>query len=64
MEAMGAKVHIPIQRNRKVQRSVAPSIYRQRSLVERHLCKLKHFKRCAARFDKFARNFLAAIALA
>ncbi|MBO6878824.1 MAG: transposase, partial [Maricaulis sp.] len=39
-------------------------IYRQRNLVERFFCKLKHFRRCATRFDKLARNFLAAVALA
>lgn len=63
IEAVGAKAHIPTQRDRKVQRSVARSIYRQRNLVERYFNKLKHFRRCATRFDKLARNFLAAIAL-
>ncbi|HVM85610.1 MAG TPA: IS5/IS1182 family transposase, partial [Candidatus Binatia bacterium] len=33
-------------------------------LVERFFCKLKHFRRIATRFDKLARNFLAAVALA
>ncbi|MFN4922539.1 MAG: IS5/IS1182 family transposase, partial [Bradyrhizobium sp.] len=32
-------------------------------LVERFFCKLKHFRRIATRFDKLARNFLAAVAL-
>lgn len=64
VQAMGATAHIPTQRDRKVQRSVAPEIYRQRNLVERYFCKLKHFRRCATRFDKLARNFLAAVALA
>ncbi|HEU0149700.1 MAG TPA: IS5/IS1182 family transposase, partial [Bradyrhizobium sp.] len=32
--------------------------------VERFFCKLKHFRRIATRFDKLARNFLAAVALA
>ena len=36
----------------------------QRNLVERFFCKLKHFRRVATRFDKLARNFLAAVALA
>ncbi|WP_407646482.1 IS5 family transposase [Henriciella aquimarina] len=64
IEAAGAEAHIPTQRDRKVQRSVARDIYRQRNLVERYFNKLKHFRRCATRFDKLARNFLAAIALA
>nr|WP_316195184.1 MULTISPECIES: transposase [unclassified Bradyrhizobium] len=49
---------------RVVQRSVSRRIYGQRNLVERFFCKLKHFRRIATRFDKLARNFLAAIALA
>lgn len=60
----GGKAHIPTQRDRKVQRSVDRAIYRQRNLVERFFCKLKHFRRIATRYDKLARNFLAAVALA
>ncbi len=60
----GGQAHIPTQRDRKVQRSVDPAIYRQRNLVERFFCKLKHFRRIATRYDKLARNFLAAVALA
>ncbi|MCR4264879.1 IS5 family transposase [Nitratireductor sp. ZSWI3] len=60
----GGKAHIPTQRDRRVQRSVDPSLYRQRNLVERFFCKLKHFRRVATRYDKLARNFLAAVALA
>ncbi len=45
--------------DRKVQRSVEPSLYRQRNLIERFFCKLKHFRRIATRFDTLARNFLA-----
>jgi len=43
---------------------VDPAIYRQRNQVERFFCKLKHFRRIATRFDKLARNFLAAVLLA
>ncbi len=60
----GGNAHIPTQRDRKVQRSVDPSLYRQRNLVERFFCKLKHFRRIATRYDKLASNFLAAVALA
>lgn len=60
----GGQAHIPTQRDRKVQRSVDRVLYRQRNLVERFFCKLKHFRRIATRYDKLARNFLAAIALA
>ncbi len=62
--ARGGHAHIPTQRDRKVQRSVDPQLYRQRNLVERFFNKLKHFRRIATRFDKLARNFLAAVALA
>lgn len=64
IEALGAAAHIPTQKDRKLQRSVARDVYRQRNLVERFFCKLKHFRRCATRFDKLARNYLAAVALA
>lgn len=60
----GGEAHIPTQRDRKVQRSVDPALYRQRNLIERFFCKLKHFRRVATRFDKLARNFLAAVLLA
>lgn len=64
VHARGGRAHIPTQRDRKVQRSVDPAIYRQRNQVERFFCKLKHFRRVATRFDKLARNFLAAVLLA
>lgn len=60
----GGCAHIPTQKDRKVQRSIDPAIYRQRNQVERFFCKLKHFRRIATRFDKLARNFLAAVLLA
>jgi transposase len=64
IRAAGAKLHIPSTSQRIVHRSVNRRIYRQRNLVERFFCKLKHFRRVATRFDKLARNFLAAVALA
>jgi len=64
VSARGGQAHIPTQRDRNVQRSVDPGLYRQRNLVERFFCKLKHFRRIATRYDKLARNFLAAVALA
>lgn len=60
----GTRAHIPTQKDRKRQRNIDPSIYRKRNLVERFFNKLKHFRRIATRFDKLARNFLAAVALA
>ena len=63
IRAGGAKAQIPSTRSRNVQRSVSRRLCRQRNLVERFFCKLKHFRRIATRFEKLARNFLAAIAL-
>jgi len=60
----GARPSIPSCSRRIVRRSVDPAIYRQRNLIERFFCKLKQFRRVATRFDKLARNFLAAIHIA
>jgi transposase len=62
--ARGGRAHIPTQRDRKVQRSVDRELYRQRNLIERFFNKLKHFRRVATRYDKLARNYLAAVMLA
>jgi transposase len=64
IESFGAKAHIPSQSNVRVRRVVDPNLYRERNLVERFLNKLKHFRRIATRYDKLARNFLAAVLLA
>ena len=60
----GAQPHIPSLSRRLVHRSVDHAIYRRRNLVERLFNKLKHFRRIATRFDKLARNYLAAVSLA
>ena len=60
----GAKPNIPSCSRRIVRRTVDPAIYRQRNLIERFFCKLKQFRRVATRFDKLARNFLAAVLIA
>ena len=60
----GAQPSIPSCSRRIVRRTVDPVIYRQRNLIERFFCKLKQFRRVATRFDKLARNFLAAVLLA
>lgn len=60
----GAEPHIPTQRDRKVQRSVNPALYRERNLVERFFNRLKHFRKIATRYEKTARNYLAAILIA
>ena len=64
IEANGATAHIPSQSNVRVRRVVDLKIYRHRNLVERFFNILKHFRRIATRFDKLARNYLAAVTLA
>ena len=61
--ARGGRGHIPTQRDRKVQRSVNPALYRRRNVVERFFNRLKHFRKVATRYEKTARNFLAAVLL-
>jgi transposase len=60
----GARAHIPSLSRRLIQRTVDHATYRQRNLVERFFNKLKHFRRIATRFDKLARNYLAAVLIA
>jgi len=64
IRARGGQAHIPSRCRRRVQRAVSPELYRQRNLVERFFCKMKQFRRVATRFDKLARNYLAAALLA
>ena len=62
--ALGTTAHIPSQSNVRAVRSIDLERYRRRNLIERFFNKLKHLRRIATRYDKLARNFLAAIALA
>jgi transposase len=64
IEAVGATAHVPSQSNVRVVRSVDPAIYRNRNLIERFFNRLKHFRGIAPRYNKLARNFLAAVLLA
>lgn len=64
IKAQGGRGHIPTRRDRRVQRSVDPVLYRQRNLIERFFNKLKHFRKVATRYEKTARNYLATILLA
>lgn len=62
--AAGKTPVIPPKRNRKIQRTFDKEIYKARHLIENFFCKLKQFRAIATRYDKTARNFLAAIHLA
>ena len=55
---------IPPKANRKVQREYDKDLYKARHLIENFFAKLKLFRAIATRYDKTARNFLAAIHLA
>ena len=55
---------IPPKSNRTVQRACDFALYCKRNLIERFFNQLKQFRAIATRYDKTARNFLAAIHLA
>jgi transposase len=62
--AAGKKLVIPPKSNRKIQRIFDREMYKARHLIENFFCKLKQYRAIATRYDKTARNFLAAIHLA
>ena len=64
LRTAGKEIVIPPKRNRKEQRSYDKELYKARHLIENFFCKLKQFRAIATRYDKTARNFLAAIYLA
>ena len=64
LEAARRKAVIPPKKNRKQAREYDKHLYKERHLVEHFFCKLKQFRAIATRYDKTARNFLAAIHLA
>jgi len=55
---------IPPKSNRKIQRDYDKEVYKARYLIENFFCKLQQYRAIATRYDKTARNFLAAIHLA
>ena len=60
----GTQAVIPPRKNRKVQYQYDRTLYKQRNIIERMFNRLKDFRRIAMRFDRNAKTFLAAIALA
>jgi len=54
---------IPSRENRKERRDCDFALYRERNLAERFWNKIKHYRGIATRYDKLARNFLAAVHL-
>ncbi len=54
---------IPPKANPIAPRPCDFAFYRERNLVERFFNRLKYFRAIATRYDKLARNFLAAVQL-
>jgi transposase len=55
---------IPSTTSRKRPIPYDQQAYRRRNMIERAFCSLKDFRRVATRYDKLARNFLAAVEIA
>jgi transposase len=64
LAAAGKSAVIPPRPNRLAPRDFDPELYKERHLIENFFCKLKQFRAIATRYDKTARNFLAALHLA
>jgi transposase len=62
--AQGAQVVIPSTTSRRAPIPYDLEAYKARNLVERLWCRLKDWRRIATRYDKLARNFLAAAMIA
>ena len=57
----GRTAVIPPKANRKTPRDFDKYLYKARHLIENFFAKLKQFRAIATRYDKTARNFLAAV---
>lgn len=60
----GKATVIPPRANRRIDRTFDRHLYKARHLIENFFAKLKQFRAIATRYDKTARNFLAAVYLA
>ena len=58
------KAVIPSTASRRTPYPIDRNAYRRRKVIERLFCKLKNWRRIATRYDRLARNYIAAIALA
>ena len=64
LAAAGKSAVIPPKPNRLTPPDFDRDLYKERHLIENFFCKLKQFRAIATRYDKTARNFLAAVHLA
>jgi len=63
LAAAGKTAVIPPKANRRSPRKFDRHLYTARHLIENFFAKLKQFRAIATRYDKTARNFLAAVYL-
>ena len=59
----GALPIIPSRSNARTKAYCPKRIYRHRHKIENFFCRIKDWRRIATRYDKLARNFLAAVHL-
>ena len=64
LQVAGKEAVIPSKINRLQPRPYDKDLYKARPLIENFFAKLKQYRAIATRYDKTARNFLAAIHLA
>lgn len=60
----GTRPVIPNNPTRKRLHAFNRRAYKHRNVIERAFCRLKDWRRIATRYDKLARNFHSAVALA
>jgi transposase len=63
LAAAGKTAVIPPKANRRLPREFDRDTYKARHLIENFFARLKQFRAIATRYDKTARNFLAAVHL-
>ena len=64
LAARNTQAVIPSNATRRTPYPLDKTAYKRRNLIERMFCRLKDWRRIATRYDRTARNFLSAVALA
>lgn len=64
LKARRTQAVIPSNATRRTPYPLDKTAYKRRNLIERMFCRLKDWRRVATRYDRTARNFLSAVALA
>ena len=63
LKARRIKAVIPSTATRTVPYRLDRTAYCRRNLIERLFCRMKNWRRLATRYDRLARNYMAALAL-